>query len=126
MVPTINFLFWIADEANISLNVSFLDIVFGKFDISNDFLLVYHTCIHLVAKRFIYKCKYNFQSYLISYSLQSKVEGNIQIRIICTLQEKNGILLKRYRKWNSLSLFSDLRFYTLKPPRVRNKCIRLQ
>jgi len=32
---------WLADEANILLNVSHLDILFGKSDLDKDFLLVY-------------------------------------------------------------------------------------
>ena len=46
---------WIAVEANIVLNASLLDILFGKFDLEKDFLLVNH--ILLLAKYFIYKCK---------------------------------------------------------------------
>ena len=33
---------WLADEANILLNVTYLDILFGKFDFNKDFLLVNH------------------------------------------------------------------------------------
>ena len=44
---------WIAVEANIVLNASLLDILFGKFDLEKDFLLVNH--IVLLAKYFIYK-----------------------------------------------------------------------
>ena len=43
---------WIAVEANIVLNASLLDILFKKFDLEKDFLLVNH--ILLLAKYFIY------------------------------------------------------------------------
>ena len=46
---------WIAVDANIVLNTSLLDILFGKFHLEKDFLLVNH--IFLLAKYFIYKCK---------------------------------------------------------------------
>ena len=39
---------WLADEANILLDVSYLDVVFGKFDLNRDFLLANH--IILLAK----------------------------------------------------------------------------
>ena len=42
-------------EANIVLNASLLDILFGKLDLEKNFLLVNH--ILLLAKYFIYKCK---------------------------------------------------------------------
>ena len=48
---------WIAADANIVLNVSLLDILFGKFDLEKNFLLVNH--ILLLAKYFIYRCKFS-------------------------------------------------------------------
>ena len=65
----------LADEANILLNVSHLDILFGKFDLDKDFLLVNH--IILLAKYFIYKVVQTFQGQSITYSLQSEVKSNL-------------------------------------------------
>jgi len=46
---------WIAVDAKGVLNASLLGILFGKYDLEKDFLLVNH--ILLLDKYFIYKCK---------------------------------------------------------------------
>ena len=48
---------WLANEFNTSFNVTLLGILFGKFDICKDFLLINH--ILFLSKFFIYKCKYS-------------------------------------------------------------------
>ena len=86
---------WIAVEANIVLNASLLDILFGKFDLEKDFLLVNH--ILLLAKHFIYKCKL---SKVIPSLLVFKAKLKATYKVELYIAKQKGILSNYYRKWD--------------------------
>ena len=88
---------WLADEANILLNVSHLDILFGKFDLDKDFLLVNH--IILLAKYFIYKCKLSKASPSLTV-FKAKLKATYKLELY--IAKKNGILINHYKKWDHL------------------------
>ena len=87
---------WIAVEANIVLNASLLDILFGKFDLEKDFLLVNH--ILLLAKHFIYKCKL---SKVIPSLLVFKAKLKATYKVELYIAKQKGILCNHYRKWDN-------------------------
>ena len=88
---------WIAVEANIVLNVSLLDILFGKFDLEKDSLLVNH--ILLLAKYFIYKCKL---SKVIPSLLVFKAKLKATFKVELYIAKQKGILRNHYIKWGNL------------------------
>ena len=98
---------WIAVEANIVLNASLLDILFGKFDLETDFLLVNH--ILLLAKYFIYKCK--LSKVIPSLSVfKAKLKATYKVELY--IAKEKGILLNHYKKWdNFLSWLSSCLAY---------------
>ena len=87
---------WIAVEANIVLNASLLDILFGKFDLENDFLLVNH--ILLLAKYFIYKCKL---SKVIPSLLVFKAKLKATYKVELYIAKEKRILPNHYKKWDN-------------------------
>ena len=87
---------WIAVEANIVLNASLLDILFGKFDLEKDFLLVNH--ILLLAKYFIYKCKL---SKVIPSLLVFKAKLKATYTVELYIAKKKGFLPNHYKKWDN-------------------------
>ena len=87
---------WIAVEANIVLNASLLDILFGKFDLEKDFLLVNH--IFLLAKYFIYKCKL---SQVIPTLLVFKAKLKATYKVELYIAKEKGILPNHYKKWDN-------------------------
>ena len=87
---------WIAVEANIVLNVSLLDILFGKFDLEKDFLLVNH--ILLLAKYFIYKWKL---SKVIPSLLAFKAKLNATYKVELYIAKEKGISLNHFKKWDN-------------------------
>ena len=87
---------WIAVEANIVLNASLLDILFGKFDLEKDFLLVNH--MFLLAKYFIYKCKL---SQVIPTLLVFKAKLKATYKVELYIAKEKGILPNHYKKWDN-------------------------
>ena len=87
---------WIAVEANIVLNASLLDIIFGKFNLEKDFLLVNH--ILLLGKYFIYKCKL---SQVIPSLLVFKAKLKATYKVELYIAKEKGILLNHYKKWDN-------------------------
>ena len=87
---------WIAVEANIVLNASLLDILFGKFDLEKDFLLVNH--MFLLAKYFIYKCKL---SQVIPTLLVLKAKLKATYKVELYIAKEKGILPNHYKKWDN-------------------------
>ena len=84
------------------LNASLLDILFGKFDLEKDFLLVNH--IFLLAKYFIYKYKLHK---VIPKLLVFKVKLKATYKVELYIAKEKGILQNHYRKWeNFLSWLS--------------------
>ena len=93
---------WIAVEANIVLNASLLDILFGIFDLEKDFLLVNH--ILLLAKYFIHKCKL---SKVIPSLLVFKAKLKATYTVELYIAKEKGFLPNHYKKWeNFLSWLS--------------------
>ena len=90
-------LWWIAADANIVLNVSLLDILFGKFDLEKNFLLVNH--IFLLAKYFIYRCKL---PKIIPSLLVFKPKLKATYKVESHIAVEKGILLNHYKKWDNL------------------------
>ena len=100
---------WLADEANILLNVSHLDILFGKFDLDKDFLLVNH--IILLAKYFIYKCKLSKPSPSLTV-FKAKLKATYKLQLYTA--KKNGTLIN-HKKWDHLlSWLSWLTYFYLR------------
>ena len=83
-------------EANFVLNASLLDILFGKFDLEKNFLLVNH--ILLLAKYFIYKCKL---SKVIPSLLVFKAKLKATYKVELYIAKEKGILLNYYKKWDN-------------------------
>ena len=87
---------WIAANANIVLNVSLLDIPFGKFNLEKNFLLVNH--ILLLAKYFIYRCKLSkIIPSLLVFKAKLKATYNVELHIA----KEKGILLNHFKKWDN-------------------------
>ena len=78
------------------LNASLLDILFGKFDLEKDFLLVNH--IFLLAKYFIYKCKL---SQVIPTLLVFKAKLKATYKVELYIAKEKGILPNHYKKWDN-------------------------
>ena len=77
------------------VNVSLLDILFGKFDLEKNFLLVNH--IFLLAKYFIYRCKLSkIIPSLIVFKAKLKATYKEELHIA----KEKGILQNHYKKWD--------------------------
>jgi len=83
-------------DANIVRNASLLDILFGKFELEKDFLLVNH--ILLLAKYFIFKCKL---LKVIPSLLVFKAKLKATYKLELYIAKEKGILLNHYIKWDS-------------------------
>ena len=83
-------------RANIVLNASLLDILFGKFDLEKDFLLVNH--ILLLAKYFIYKCKLS-QAIPTLLVFKAKLKETYKVELYIAKEE--GILPNHCKKWDN-------------------------
>ena len=78
---------WLAD----------LDILFGKFDLDKDFFLVNH--IILLAKYFIYKCKFSKASPSLTV-FKAKLKATHKLELY--IAKKSGILINHYKTWDHL------------------------
>ena len=86
---------WLAIHKNELLNVSLTDVLFGKFDIDKDFMVVNH--VLLLGKYFIYRCKLdNIKPSLAVFKAKLKATLNLEFYIA----RKKGTLAQHYRKWN--------------------------
>ena len=86
---------WLAIHKNELLNVSLTDVLFGKFDIDKDFMVVNH--VLLLGKYFIYRCKLdNIKPSLAVFKAKLKAALNLEFYIA----RKKGTLAQHYRKWN--------------------------
>ena len=85
---------WLAIHKNELLNVSLTDVLFGKFDIDTDFMVVNHV---LLGKYFIYRCKLdNIKPFLAVFKAKLKATLNLEFYIA----RKKGTLAQHYGKWN--------------------------
>ena len=88
---------WLTIHKNELLNVSLTDVLFGKFDIDKDFMVVNH--VLLLGKYFIYRCKLdNIKPSLAVFKAKLKATLNLEFYIA----RKKGTLAQHYRKWNIL------------------------
>ena len=78
------------------LNVSLLGVLFGKFDLDKDFLLVNH--ILLLAKYFIYESKL---SQVIPLVLVNKARLKATCKLELYIAKERGILLNHWKKYNN-------------------------
>ena len=81
-----------AIHKNELLNVSLTDVLFGKFDIDKDFMVVNH--VLLLGKYFIYRQFWQF--FLAVFKAKLKATLNLEFYIA----RKKGTLAQHYRKWN--------------------------
>ena len=82
-------------QKNELLNVSLTDVLFAKFDIDKDFMVVNH--VLLLGKYFIYRCKLdNIKPSLAVFKAKLKATLNLEFYIA----RKKGTLAQHYRKWN--------------------------
>ena len=88
---------WLRDNNIIVENLNEEDIIFGKFDVGDDFLLVNH--ILLLGKYYIYsqKCQKGMPS------LQGSIARNRRVyNIELYIARKRGTLNKHLSKWEKL------------------------
>ena len=94
---------WLIRNVKEGFELSLSDVLFGKFDIQNDFLVVNH--ILLEAKFFIYCCKLRKTIPLIDvFKVKLRATHDLEHFIA----KENGNLLKHLAKWESFSfIFSE-------------------
>jgi len=82
---------WLAIHKNELLNVSLTDVLFGKFDIDKDVLLL--------GKYLIYSCKLdNIKPSLTLAIFKAKLKATLNLEFY--IARKKGTLAQHYRKWN--------------------------
>ena len=87
---------WLTILNNEIVDFSLIDVLFGKFDIDEDFTVINH--ILLLAKFYIYKSKLdNTKASLKVFKAKLKATFNIEFLIA----KRNGKLTQHYRKWES-------------------------
>ena len=78
------------------VDFSLIDVLFGKFDIDEDFIVINH--ILLLAKFYIYRSKLdNTKPSLEVFKAKLKAIFNIEFLIA----KRNGKLAQHYKKWDS-------------------------
>ena len=86
---------WLAIHRKEILNFSLIDVLFGKFDIEKDFMVINH--VLLLGKLFIYRCKLD----IVKPSLEvfkAKLKATLNLEFY--IARKNGTLAQHYRKWD--------------------------
>ena len=87
---------WLAILNNEIVDFSLIDVLFGKFDIDEDFIVINH--ILLLAKFYIYRSKLdNTKPSLEVFKTKLKAIFNIEFLIA----KRNGKLAQHYKKWDS-------------------------
>ena len=86
---------WLAIHRKEILNFSLIDVLFGKFDIEKDFMVINH--VLLIGKLFIYRCKLDIvKPFFEVFKAKLKATLNLEFYIA----RKNGTLAQHYRKWD--------------------------
>ena len=86
---------WIAIYRNEVMEISLIDVLFGKFNIGKDFMVINH--ILLLAKLFLYRCKLGKTNPSLDvFKAKLRATYNLEFLIART----NGALLKHYTKWD--------------------------
>ena len=87
---------WLAVLNYEIVDFSLIDVLFGKFDIDEDFIVINH--IFLFAKFYIYRSKLdNTKPSLEVFKAKLKATLNIEF----VIAKRNGKLAKHYKKWES-------------------------
>ena len=87
---------WLAILKNERVHFSLIDVLFGKFDIVEDFIVINH--ILLLAKLYIYRSKFdNTKPSLEVFKAKLKVTLNTEF----VIAKRNGKLAQHYKKWES-------------------------
>ena len=87
---------WLAIHKNEVVDFALVDVLFGKFDIDKDFIVINN--ILLLAKFYIYRCKLNnTKPSLEVFTAKLKATLNIEFLIA----KRNGKLVQHYKKWES-------------------------
>ena len=77
------------------MEISLIDVLFGKFNIGKDFMVINH--ILLLAKNFLYRCKLGKTNPSLDvFKAKLRATYNLEFLIART----NGALLKHYTKWD--------------------------
>ena len=77
------------------MEISILDVLFGIFEIDDDFLLINHISVSLLAKFYMHRCKLGNTK----PSIQAKLRATYNVE--CCIPKENGAVLKNLDKWKS-------------------------
>ena len=89
---------WLARCSDEVIDLSITEVLFGKFDRDNDFMVINH--LILLAKFLFYRCKLNkiIPSFEV-FKVKLKATRDLELFIA----RKKNSLLKHYSKWESLA-----------------------
>ena len=88
---------WLNEQKITSISLTMESVVFGVFNVAEDFLILNH--VILLAKFYIYKCKLNNTPPSLNVFI-AKIKATYQIeQKIAAARDK---LVKHYQKWNKL------------------------
>ena len=91
---------WLARCSDEAIDFLITEVLFGKFDRDNDFMVINH--LILLAKFFIYRCK--LDKIIPSFEVfKAKLKATRDLELF--IARKNNSLLKHYSKWESLALY---------------------
>ena len=89
---------WLAILNNEILDFSLIDVLFGKFDIDEDFIVINH--ILLLAKFYIYTNRSKLDNTKPSLEVfKAKLKATFNIEFL--IAKRNGKLVQHYKKWES-------------------------
>ena len=87
---------WLAILKNERVDFSLIDVLFGKFDIVEDFIVINH--ILLLAKFYIYRSKLNNTNPSLEV-FKAKLKATLNTEFV--IAKRNGKLAQHYKKWES-------------------------
>ena len=87
---------WLATLKNERVDFSLIDVLFGKFDIVEDFIVINH--ILLLAKFYIYRSKLNNTKPSLEV-FKAKLKATLNTEFV--IAKRNGKLAQHYKKWES-------------------------
>ena len=87
---------WLAILKNERVYFSLIDVLFGKFDIVEDFIVINH--ILLLAKFYIYRSKLNNTKPSLEV-FKAKLKATLDTEFV--IAKRNGKLAQHYKKWES-------------------------
>ena len=87
---------WLAILKNERVDFSLIDVLFGKFNIVEDFIVINH--ILLLAKFYIYRSKLNNTKPSLEV-FKAKLKATLNTEFV--IAKRNGKLAQHYKKWES-------------------------